>query len=93
MNDEIRQRALHDPVHRVKADRDATWAGLVALLEDLSEEVLARPGAEVGLAVGTRPLNECIYAQSILQVLVEWCGASYAEHLGYIRAIVESEPL
>jgi len=92
MNDEIRQRALHDPVQQVKADRDATWADLVALLGELNEELLAQPSTEAGLAVGTRPLNDSIHAGSVLQVLVEWCGGSYAEHLRYIKALVQGQP-
>ena len=91
MNEEIRQRALDDPVQKVQADRDATWADLVALLSDLSEEQLARPGAEVGLTVGEPALNPAVRSESVLQVLVDWCGVSYAEHLRYIRTLVEGQ--
>lgn len=91
MNEEIRRLTLNDPVQKVKADRDATWADLMSLLGEFCEEELARPGAEVGFAVGTRPLNDSVHAQSVLQVLVEWCGGSYAEHLRYITTLVEGE--
>jgi hypothetical protein len=37
MNEEIRQLAVNDSVNTVKADRDATWTDLLALLNELSE--------------------------------------------------------
>ena len=96
MNEEIRHLAVNDLVHKVKADRDATWTNLVSLMSDLSEELLARPGAEVGLAIGETTLcpRGIIYAASepLLQVLVDYWGASYGEHLRYIKTIVEGEP-
>ena len=86
MNEEIRHLADTEGVDRVKADRDATWTDLVALMGELSEELLGQPGAEAGLAVGTGPLVE-----PVLQVLADYWGAHYAEHLQDIQAIVASE--
>ena len=57
MNEEIRHLADTEGVDRVKADRDATWTDLVALMGELSEEQLSQSGAEAGLAVGTGPLD------------------------------------
>jgi hypothetical protein len=91
MNEEIRQFTVNEPVSQVKAERDVTWTDLVSLMDQLSEAQLARPGAAVGLAVGTRPLNDAVHAQSVMQVLVEWCGGSYAEHLRYVKSLVEGE--
>jgi hypothetical protein len=87
MNEEIRWLAVADSVQAVKAERDATWNEVVSLLGALDEDLLARPGAEVGLQVGERPLPE-----PVLQVLGDYLGEHYREHLGYVRAIVESEP-
>jgi uncharacterized damage-inducible protein DinB len=87
MNEEIRRRAPSDSVHQLKAERDATWADLVSLMGELSEEQLARSGAEAGLAIGPRPL-----AEPLLQVLVDYCGNHYAEHLRDIKAIVAGDP-
>ena len=85
MNEEIRHLADTEEVDRVKADRDATWADLVALMDELSEEQLGQSGTEAGLAVGTGPLDE-----PVLQVLAEYWGAHYTEHLQDIQAIVAS---
>jgi hypothetical protein len=85
MNEEIRHLADTEGVDRVKADRDATWADLVALMDELSEEQLGQSGTEAGLAVGTGPLDE-----PVLQVLAEYWGAHYTEHLQDIQAIVAS---
>ena len=89
MNEEVRRLALVDAVDRVCADRDVTWIEVVSLLEDLSEEQLARSGEEAGLAVGTDPLSG-----SVLTVLASYWGDHYREHLEVIKAIVagESEP-
>jgi uncharacterized damage-inducible protein DinB len=84
MNEEIRRLANTDGVDRVKADRDATWTDLVALMGELSEEQLGQTGAEAGLAVGTGPLVE-----PVLEVLADYWGAHYWEHLEDIKAIVE----
>ena len=96
MNEEVRRLAVTDSVHRVKAERDATWTDLVSLMSELSEEQLARPGAKVGLAIGetTRCPRGVIYsaAKPVLQVLVDYWGAHYGEHLRSIRAIVGGEP-
>ena len=54
---------------------------------ELSEEQLAQSGAEAGLAVGTGPLVE-----PVLEVLADYWGAHYAEHLEDIKAIVEGGP-
>ena len=91
MNEEIRQLAVDDSVQKVKADRDATWADLVALLSELSDEQLARPAGEVGLVVGQPALNPSARSESVLQVLVDWCGGSYAEHLRYITTLIEAQ--
>ena len=85
MNEEIRHLADTEGVGRIKADRDATWTDLVALMGELSEEQLSQSGAEAGLAVGTRPLVE-----PVLQVLAYYWGVHYAEHLQDIQAIVAS---
>jgi hypothetical protein len=87
MNDEIRRLAVDDSVQAVKAARDATWADLVALLGELGEDQLARPGAEAGLGVGERPLSE-----PVLQVLADYWGGHYGGHLACIKAIVEGDP-
>ena len=87
MNEEIRHLADTDGVDRVKADRDATWTDLVALMGELSEEQLGQSGAEAGLAVGTGPLDE-----PVLEVLADYWGAHYAEHLQDIQAIVDGAP-
>ena len=87
MNEEIRHLADTEGVDRVKADRDATWTDLVALMGELSEEQLGQSGAEAGLAVGTGPLVE-----PVLEVLADYWGAHYAEHLQDIQAIVEGAP-
>ncbi len=89
MNEEVRRLALADAVDRVCADRDVTWIEVVSLLEDLSEEQLARSGEEAGLAVGTGPLSG-----SVLAVLASYWGDHYREHLEVIKTIVagESEP-
>ena len=86
MNEEIRHLADTEGVDRVKADRDATWADLVALMDELSEEQLGQSGGEAGLAVGTRPL-----AEPVLEVLADYWAGHYAEHLRDIQAIVASE--
>jgi hypothetical protein len=85
MNEEIRHLAVGESVDRVRADRDATWTDLVALMGELSEEQLTRSGAEAGLAVGPVPLDE-----PVLRVLMDYWGAHYAEHLQDIQAIVDS---
>jgi hypothetical protein len=87
MNEEIRQLAVHDSVQMVKAERDTTWTDLMSLLGELSEDQLARPGADVGLGIGDRPLSE-----PLLQVLVDYWGAHYGEHLQCIKTIIEGEP-
>jgi hypothetical protein len=86
MNEEIRHLADTEGVDRVKADRDATWTELVALMDELSEEQLGQSGAMAGLAVGTGPLVE-----PVLQVLMDYWGAHYAEHLQDIQAIVADD--
>jgi hypothetical protein len=86
MNEEIRHLAHTEGVDRVKADRDATWTDLLALMGELSEEQLGQSGAEAGLAVGTGPLVE-----PVLEVLMDYWGAHYAEHLQDIQAIVASD--
>ena len=86
MNEEIRHLADTEGVDRVKADRDATWTDLVALMGELSEEQLSQSGAEAGLAVGTGPLVE-----PVVEVLMDYWGAHYAEHLRDIQAIVASD--
>src|SRR5829696_7217008 len=85
MNEEIRHLANTAGVDRVRADRDATWTDLVALMDELSEEQLGQSGTEAGLAVGTGSLDE-----PVLQVLAEYWGAHYTEHLQDIQAIVAS---
>jgi hypothetical protein len=47
---------------------------------------LAQSGAQAGLAVGTGPLVE-----PVLEVLADYWGAHYAEHLQDIRAIVDGD--
>ena len=84
MNEEIRQHVVDDSVQTVKAERDSTWTDLVSLLGELSEEQLTKSGAEVGLAMGERPLPE-----PVLQALVDYLGAHYAEHLRCIQVIGE----
>ena len=91
MNEEIRQLTVNDSVNRVKADRDITWTDLLALLNELSDEQLARPAGEVGLVVGQPALNPSARSESVLQVLVDWCGSSYAEHFRYITTLVEGQ--
>lgn len=91
MNEAIRQLAVNDSVYKVRADRDVTWTDLLALLNELSDEQLARPAGEVGLVVGQPVLNPSALSESVLQVLVDWCGGSYAEHLRYIRTLVAGE--
>jgi hypothetical protein len=86
MNEEIRHLANTAGVDRVRADRDATWTDLVALMDELSEEQLGQSGAEAGLAVGTGPL-----AEPVLEVLADYWAGHYAEHLRDIQAIVASE--
>jgi hypothetical protein len=86
MNEEIRQLAVNDSVQMVKAECDATWTDLLKLLGELNEDQLVRDGADAGLGIGRRPLSE-----PVLQVLVEYLGAHYGEHLRYIRFIIESE--
>jgi hypothetical protein len=86
MNEEIRHLANTEEVDRVRADRDATWTDLVALMDELSEEQLGQSGAEAGLAVGTGPL-----AEPVLEVLADYWAGHYAEHLRDIQAIVASE--
>jgi hypothetical protein len=86
MNEEIRHLVDTEGVDRVKADRDATWTDLVALMDELSEEQLGQSGAEAGLAVGTGSLDE-----PVLEVLMDYWGAHYAEHLQDIQAIVNSD--
>ncbi len=86
MNQEIRHLANTAGVDRVRADRDATWTDLVALMDELSEEQLGQSGAEAGLAVGTGPL-----AEPVLEVLADYWAGHYAEHLRDIQAIVASE--
>lgn len=88
MNEEIRHLANTEGVDRVRADRDATWTDLVALMDELSEEQLGQSGAEAGLAVGTGPL-----AEPVLEVLADYWAGHYAEHLRDIQAIVASETL
>ena len=87
MNEEIRHLAVGESVDRVKADRDATWSDLVTLIDELSEEQLTRSGTEAGLAVGSGPLDE-----PVLQVLMDYWGGHYGEHLHDIQAIVEGAP-
>ena len=84
MNEEIRHLSVEESVDRVRADRDATWTDLVALMGELSDEQLTRSGAEAGLAVGPGPLDE-----PVLQVLKDYWGTHYAEHLQDIQVIVE----
>jgi hypothetical protein len=86
MNEEIRHLANTEGVDRVRADRDATWTDLVALMDELSEEQLGQSGAEAGLAVGSGPL-----AEPVLEVLADYWAGHYAEHLWDIQAIVASE--
>ena len=86
MNEEIRHLADAEGVEQVKADRDATWTDLVALMDELTEEQLAQSGAQAGLAVGTGPLVE-----PVLEVLADYWGAHYAEHLQDIQAIVDGD--
>jgi DinB superfamily len=86
MNEEVRRVALADAVDRVCADRDATWIDVVSLLEDLSEEQLARSGAAAGLAVGVGLLSG-----SVLTVLASYWGEHYREHLEVIKLIVADE--
>ena len=86
MNEEIRHLADAEGVEQVKADRDATWMDLVALMDELTEEQLAQSGAQAGLAVGTGPLVE-----PVLEVLSDYLGAHYAEHLQDIQVIVDGD--
>jgi hypothetical protein len=88
MNEEIRHLADTEGVDRVKADRDATWTALVALMGKLSEEQLTQSGGEAGLAVGTGPLVE-----PVLEVLADYWGGHYAEHLRDIQDIVASDAI
>jgi hypothetical protein len=83
MNEEIRRLAGADAIDRVCADRNATWIEVVSLLEELSEEQLARSGDEAGLPVGTEPRPE-----PVLQLLASYWGDHYREHLDAIKAIV-----
>jgi hypothetical protein len=83
MNEEIRRRADSETVDQVKAERDDTWHELVAIMDELGEEQLSRPGGEAGLAVGTGPLTD-----PVVKVLVNYWGDHYAEHLADIKAIV-----
>ena len=84
MNEEIRHLAETDSVDRVKADRDATWADLVAFMGELSEEQLGRSGGEAGLAVGAGPLVE-----PVVEVLMDNWGTHYAEPLQDIQTIID----
>jgi hypothetical protein len=83
MNERIRQRFIADSIETVKADRDATWISLLSVLEDLNDEQLAAPPEEAGLNVGDES------APTLLQELVGYLGGHYADHLSYIRIIVE----
>lgn len=87
INESIRQTTLNDSVATVIADRDATWAELLALLHGMSDEHLAAPVSESGLAVGNTQL-----AGSVLDELVQILGVHYADHQQYIRAMLQESP-
>jgi hypothetical protein len=80
LNEEIRQPTLTTSVASLKAERDATWSDLVALLAQLDDAFLASPGAATGLAIGNRPVT-----QSVGVVLDDYLAHHYHEHLEHIK--------
>lgn len=79
MNERIRQQRLDRSWDEVREERDRTFAGISAMIARLTPEELGTPGGYSGLGASVDPL---------IEVLANYQGEHYREHLGYIRAIV-----
>ena len=79
-NEHVRQQWVNDSPSAVRAERDRVFRKLIEVLSGLSDGDLARPAAEFGYGWEGE--------KSLLTALREYHGDHFAEHRGYIEAIV-----
>lgn len=79
-NEHVRQQWINESPTAVRAERDRVFKKLIEVLSGLSDDDFTRPAAEFGYGwEGDK---------SLLKVLTEYHGDHFAEHRGYIEAIV-----